>query len=894
MMNNDQQQQQMQGFELEEAIFTTAPIGLHCVDSAGRILWANPMFNNTLGYNNNNRITVGKYVSNFVYSNKQQSTTAANITAATVDRVPNMINRTSPHFNSLATTDAVRPPSALSGLSVGGEPQQQEVNTGGGINMLTADDKTLYQELIKRVISGNGISEIPVRFVKSSGTIIHLILDCDGTAIRCQGSSSTTTNQQQQQQNQQPQYYYRFFTRDDTPRRIQEMRSNVLFQETNRSLQMLDIFMNRSMQQMRAPLSLMENACNLVTENIEDIEEVIRRNAAHQNNMSRTQSNGSLVEGGATGRESEVSGSSTPNTSNPMIGNHLSSSTTPLAVALSATLEARSVVGLATTLTKDALALVDDITDLCRFDQGRALLIEKEAVKVRDICLESLVKVPIPIVGSGGLVDVILDIQEGSPSRCMTDRSVLQRCLALLLNFAVDAASSAVSSNTALSAGGSQQRGMVILSVQDATIGQPQGTGCKISVFYTNPPDPPDPSSQGMNIMGSLGLSGRLERNRSIGDATAFASAYTSDSGKTEQSLHKSDNCNVGNVATQRKLANFLAGCCNNPMINCDETTCTLGGSSLIRRMRLREGIGEGVTSCRRDKLGLGLSLLYHLVGAQGSDLRYEIVSEPSTLGGQLTMTKFWFVLPMSLDFPDRLSSEYIVKDDLQRSQNEQQILSAIPSLIRAPPIQEYHEIQQPQQKRARLSSPTHQQQHPILQQPMNDTVDANSAGRSLAGNQRVSCNVAAESSATATSSSVGNKTINGARPLVLVVDDTDVSASLLCMHLRKLNCSSHRAENGEVAIEMIRSAPSPNMYSLILMDLRMPVVDGGFEATATIKGFASNIPVVALTGETSEKNRQRCREIGFDEYKTKPLKRPQLKELLIKLVPGYSCDETE
>ena len=893
-MMNDQQQQHMHGFELEEAIFTTAPIGLHCVDSSGRILWANPMFNNTLGYNNS--MTVGQYASNFVYSNKQQSTTAANITAATVDRVPKMINRTSPQFlqpqdNSLATTDAVRPPSALSGLSVGGEPQQQEVNTGGGINMLTADDKTLYREIINRVISGNGISEIPVRFVTLSGTIIHLILDCDGTAIRCQGSSSTTTNQQQQQ-NQQPQYYYRFFTRDDTPRRIQEMRSNVLFQETNRSLQMLDNFMNRSMQQMRAPLSLMENACNLVTENIEDIEEVIRRNSAHQNNMSRTQSNGSLVEGGATGRESEVSGSSTPNTSNPMIGNHLSSSTAPLAVALSATLEARSVVGLATTLTKDALALVDDITDLCRFDQGRALLIEKEAVKVRDICLESLIKVPIPIVGSGGLVDVILDIQEGSPSRCMTDRSVLQRCLALLLNFAVDAASSAVSSSTALSAGESRQRGMVILSVQDATIGQPQGTGCKISVFYTNPPDPTDPSSQGMNIMGSLGLSGRLDRNRSIGDATAFASAYTFDSGKTEQS-HKSDNRNVGNVATQRNLANFLAGCCNNPMINCDETTCTLGGSSLIRRMRLREGIEEGVTSCRRDKLGLGLSLLYHLVGAQGSDLRYEIVSEPSTLGGQLTMTKFWFVLPMSLDFPDRLSSEYIVKDDLQRSQNEQQILSAIPSLIRAPPIQEYHEIQQPQQKRARLSSPTQQQQHPILQQPMNDTVDANSAGRSLVGNQRVSCNVAAESSTTATSSSVGKKTINGARPLVLVVDDTDVSASLLCMHLRKLNCSSHRAENGEVAIEMLRSAPSPNMYSLILMDLRMPVVDG-FEATATIKGFASNIPVVALTGETSEENRQRCREIGFDEYKTKPLKRPQLKELLIKLVPGYSCDDTE
>mmetsp|Transcript_59045 Transcript_59045/g.125454 ORF Transcript_59045/g.125454 Transcript_59045/m.125454 type:complete len:121 (+) Transcript_59045:667-1029(+) len=59
------------------------------------------------------------------------------------------------------------------------------------------------------------------------------------------------------------------------------MRSNVLFQETNRSLQMLDNFMNRSMQQMRVPLTLMERACNLVTENMDDIDEVVRRNAAH-------------------------------------------------------------------------------------------------------------------------------------------------------------------------------------------------------------------------------------------------------------------------------------------------------------------------------------------------------------------------------------------------------------------------------------------------------------------------------------------------------------------------------------------------------------------------------------------------------------------------------------
>ena len=113
---------------------------------------------------------------------------------------------------------------------------------------------------------------------------------------------------------------------------------------------------------------------------------------------------------------------------------------------------------------------------------------------------------------------------------------------------------------------------------------------------------------------------------------------------------------------------------------------------------------------------------------------------------------------------------------------------------------------------------------------------------------------------------------------------------SLLCMHLRKLDYTSHRAENGEVAIEMLRSAPDPSMYNLVLMDLRMPVMDG-FEAAKIIRGsIANNIPIVALTGETSEEHRMQCEEIGFDAFETKPLKRPQLMELLNKLVPGYQA----
>jgi CheY-like chemotaxis protein len=293
------------------------------------------------------------------------------------------------------------------------------------------------------------------------------------------------------------------------------------------------------------------------------------------------------------------------------------------------------------------------------------------------------------------------------------------------------------------------------------------------------------------------------------------------------------------------------------------------------------------MTTCRRDKLGLGLSLLYHLVGAQGSDLRYEIVQDSATSASVKprvmlpTMTKFWFILPMSLDFPDRLPAERILKDDLQTDSAQ---LSTAAPLVRSPFITSSvvsmfeDGTKQPRRKKRRTS---------------NTSTESNMA---LFDASLLSASAPVDSSTTApndTSSAPAESTKKqypgvapGARPLVLVVEDTDVSASLICMHLRKLLCGSHRAENGEVAIEMLRSAPDVNMYSLILMDLRMPVMDG-FEATKIIKR-SWNIPVVALTGETSDEHQRRCDEIGFDDYTTKPLKRPQLKDLLHKYIPGY------
>jgi CheY-like chemotaxis protein len=122
--------------------------------------------------------------------------------------------------------------------------------------------------------------------------------------------------------------------------------------------------------------------------------------------------------------------------------------------------------------------------------------------------------------------------------------------------------------------------------------------------------------------------------------------------------------------------------------------------------------------------------------------------------------------------------------------------------------------------------------------------------------------------------------------PSILVVEDTAMCAKLLCMILRKTGCSTTWVENGQMAVDLLRDSV-PGMYSLILMDLRMPVMDG-LCATAIIKKeLKITIPVIALTGDTSADVKSQCKEIGFTEYCNKPMKKDQLLGIIEKYT-GY------
>ena len=117
--------------------------------------------------------------------------------------------------------------------------------------------------------------------------------------------------------------------------------------------------------------------------------------------------------------------------------------------------------------------------------------------------------------------------------------------------------------------------------------------------------------------------------------------------------------------------------------------------------------------------------------------------------------------------------------------------------------------------------------------------------------------------------------------PTVLIVEDVAVCAKLLCAILRQANCSSKWVQNGQEAVEELRR--DPNLYNLIFMDLRMPVMDG-LTATRIIKNdLKVSTPIVALTGEGGAEIKEECKAIGFDAYCNKPLKRSELLKLIEK-----------
>jgi CheY-like chemotaxis protein len=100
----------------------------------------------------------------------------------------------------------------------------------------------------------------------------------------------------------------------------------------------------------------------------------------------------------------------------------------------------------------------------------------------------------------------------------------------------------------------------------------------------------------------------------------------------------------------------------------------------------------------------------------------------------------------------------------------------------------------------------------------------------------------------------------------ILIAEDNDSNYILMTYILRKFYLYE-RAKNGQEAVDMV----GKNDYDLVLMDIKMPVMDG-LEATKAIKESKPELPVVALTANAFDSDRQLAVDAGCDAFLAKPV----------------------
>ena len=112
----------------------------------------------------------------------------------------------------------------------------------------------------------------------------------------------------------------------------------------------------------------------------------------------------------------------------------------------------------------------------------------------------------------------------------------------------------------------------------------------------------------------------------------------------------------------------------------------------------------------------------------------------------------------------------------------------------------------------------------------------------------------------------------------ILIAEDNDSNYMLMTYILKKYFTFS-RARNGQEAVDLALSEKP----DLVLMDIKMPVMDG-LEATRKIKAELPDLPIVALTANAFDSDRQLAFEAGCDNFLAKPVNA----ELCIKTIQKY------
>jgi len=124
-----------------------------------------------------------------------------------------------------------------------------------------------------------------------------------------------------------------------------------------------------------------------------------------------------------------------------------------------------------------------------------------------------------------------------------------------------------------------------------------------------------------------------------------------------------------------------------------------------------------------------------------------------------------------------------------------------------------------------------------------------------------------------------------GERLNILLVEDNLLNQRIVTFSLKKFNHEVVIANNGVEAIEHFRETK----FDVILMDIMMPVMDG-LEATIKIRELESEnqtkkrTPIIALTANTMDNDRDKCISYGMDEFLSKPFDIEKLNSIFSEL----------